>query len=130
MSSKNETPPEEQLMLRKELIHLLEAWRKGSINVRNIHEEAEFMLEQIDYPQYPRSDARSIATEVLRELDNLPGQWICEEDIPSMITFLETRLGEEETGWHHWEAYWSFIDYKSRKEKLKNRDYYLTGHTP
>jgi hypothetical protein len=111
---------------RRELIALLEKWRRGEINEREVHETAEEILERHGWHEYPESDPRSIAFEVVSHLDILNFQLICRDDIPEIIRFLKTAPGKETEAWERWKSYWDSIDYEERKLKLANNPYYAT----
>src|SRR4051794_3941721 len=103
---------------RRVLVELLERWARGEITERQVHEEAETLIEDWGWPRLPKSDPRSIPVDVAHELEALNVQWIFEDDIPAMLTFLNTPAGGEAEAWRVWESYWEGIDYDDRKAKL------------
>jgi hypothetical protein len=112
---------------RSEISTLLEQWRKGVVDEREVHEQAEVLMEQVENaPDYLEHDPRSILMEVLVHLDALNHQLITPEDIPAMLTFLSTPLGDESSGWKEWRSYWEKLDLESRRQKLKDNPYYST----
>lgn len=105
---------------------LLGRWRAGEVDERFVHEEAERLWDANDqWPQYEESDPRSIALEVLSQLEVLNHQLITPEDIPAILDFLETPPGEEEAAWEKWRAHWKSVDYQERRAALASTPYYL-----
>ncbi|MGH2472453.1 MAG: hypothetical protein ACRDG6_08635 [Candidatus Limnocylindria bacterium] len=99
---------------RTNLPDLLERWRSGVIGERAVHEEAE----------------RSIAFEVVSQLEILNVQLITAEDVPAFIEFLETPSGAEGAGWDRWQHYWDGIDFAKRLKDLVNNPYYAKRASP
>lgn len=100
---------------RDQLRQLLLRWQKGELRAIDVLEEAETLVETFGpLPQYPQGDPRSIAIEVLDDLDCLIGQRIMAEDIPALLTFLNTPPGEEARGWQELHRYWESIDFDQR----------------
>jgi hypothetical protein len=112
---------------RNEISTLLEEWQKGVVDEREVHERAEVLMGQVeDAPNYLEHDPRSIPMEVLVHLDALNYQLITPEDIPVMLAFLSTPLGDESSGWKEWRSYWEKLDLESRRQQLKDNSYYST----
>jgi hypothetical protein len=112
---------------RSEISTLLEQWQRGAVDEREVHEQAEALMEQLeDAPNYPEHDPRSIPMEVLIHLDALNHQLITQEDIPAMLAFLHTPLGDESSGWTVWRSYWENLNLESRRQELKTKPYYST----
>lgn len=112
---------------REELRALLESWQVGTLDEREVHEHAEAVLEAVrEIPHYPESDPRSIASEVLLQLDVLNHQLITTEDIPAIEAFLKTPPGQELRAWAEWRDYWKHLDLQGRRQKLENNPYYCT----
>ena len=112
---------------RVELTKLLELWKAGSLNEREVHERAEFLLDEIgELPNYSESDPRSVAAEVLMQLEILNHQLITREDIPAMEAFLRAQPGHEAEAWAKWRSYWEQLNIESRRQKLGNNPYYCT----
>jgi hypothetical protein len=110
---------------RNEILALLDQWQSGAIDEREVHEQAEWLIEQVgEWPNYPEHDPRSIAMEVLSQLEVLNYELITPEDIPAMQAFLHTPLGKESQGWIDWQRYWDSLDLESRKRKLESNPYY------
>ena len=108
--------------------HLLRSlvmqWQRGEITERDVHERAEHLWDQRDWPDYPTSDARSIAIEVLAQLDILNHQLITVEDVPAIVDFLNTPPGSEEDAWEQWQRYWDNVDLDKRKQALRGHPSY------
>ena len=110
---------------REELLILLEQWQTGAVDAREIHEQAELLVEQLgEWPNYPEHDPRSIPMEVLSQLEVLNYELITPKDIPAMQAFLRTPLGNESQGWTVWRSYWDNLDLESRKRELESNPYY------
>ena len=109
---------------RKVLKDLVTQWAKGGLTEVDVHEKAEEWWEQRDWPHYIEEDPRSIAVEVLSHLDTLNCQLITKDDIPAIISFLDTPEGLEKDGWKAWKQYWENVDFETRKQDLKDNPYY------
>ncbi|MBI1926186.1 hypothetical protein HYR99_18285 [Candidatus Poribacteria bacterium] len=106
---------------------LLKRWGSGTIDEREVHEEAERLCDQYEeWPTLPERHPESIAIEVLSHLEILNHQLITREDIPVMLAFLDTPLGKELKGWKAWRRYWDGLDFRSRRKVLKHNPYYST----
>ena len=98
------------------------------IDEREVHEEAERLCDHYEeWPMFPEHHPESIAIEVLSHLEILNHQLITREDIPAMLTFLDTPLGKELRGWKTWRRYWDGLNLHSRQNVLKNNPYYSNG---
>ena len=103
---------------RRPICDILERWHRADMDAASVHRWAEAWWAENTHPEYPRSDPRSISDEVLMQLDMLNHQWITTEDIPAMLRFLQTPLGQELVGWNEWTEYWNSIDYDQRRLEL------------
>ncbi len=111
---------------RETIKDLLEQWELGKIDEKHVHSQAETLWGQEDWPNYSKEDPKSIAIEVLSQLDILNVQLIMKEDIPILIEFLNTEPGKELEAWKKWEKYWNNIDFEKRKMLVKDNPYYIT----
>jgi hypothetical protein len=110
---------------RRQLRDLLQRWQRGEVSEREVHEEAEALWEHYAPLKGHDEDApQSIAMGVLSNLETLNWQLITPEDIPAMLAFLETPLGQERQGWQAWHRYWQGIDFNQRRQSLRNNPYY------
>jgi hypothetical protein len=111
---------------REQLRELLDQWRRGSINERTVHERAEGLLARYGpNPAAPsKDDPRSIAFEVVSELETLNHQLITPVDVPAFMEFLGTPSGAESAAWERWMRYWDGVDYRRRAEELADNPYY------
>ena len=111
---------------RESLRALLYRWRSGAIKERVVYEEAEELYERYGgaASAFDHSDARSIAFEVVSQLEVLDVQLITRADIPAFIEFLETPSGSEGAGWTRWQQYWDDVDFAKRLVELVNNPYY------
>jgi hypothetical protein len=105
---------------------LLQRWRSNEIDERGVHKEAERLLDEHGWIEYPENDDRSVVLEVLSQLGILNRQLVTREDIPAMLGFLDTPPGEASQGWQTWRRYWNSLDYEKRREELKQNPYYST----
>lgn len=117
---------------KDELRKLLELWQTGKLTEREVHEEAEFLWgRNRQWPEYPRDNPQSIILEILLNLESLNVQSITVEDIPVMLNFLNTPVGEELAGWQAWEQYWDNMDFEQRRLSLLANPYYaITPFAP
>jgi len=112
---------------RGTLLALLDQWRNGVIDERDVHEQVEAMVEQcVELPEYDKNDPGSIAVEIIIHLDALNHQLITADDIPAMEAFLQTPRGEELQGWANWKNYWESLDIEKRRKELRDNPYYCT----
>ncbi len=110
---------------RNLLRSILLRWQTGEWNERQVHEEAE-RIWAVNGPwlELPNEDPRSIVAEVAQILDSLNAEWVTAEDVPAILSFLDTRPGNETQGWSAWRTYWNDVDFASRKHKLESNPYY------
>jgi hypothetical protein len=107
------------------LLDLLDKWETGSLGEEQLHLEAESLWDAGgEWPILPKRDPRSIAVEVLSNLDSMNVGFIGREDIPAMRTFLRTPAGGETDAWNAWESYWAKIDFGQRQKSLGANGYY------
>jgi len=111
---------------RQVLRDLLQKWQRGEMSVKEVHEAAEELWEKGAPPEYDENDPRSIAAEVLMQLDMMHVQWITLEDVPAILAFLDTPPGQDMAGWAEWGRYWDNIDWDARKKQLADDRFYLT----
>ena len=112
---------------REQLLDLLSQWGLGKVDEREVHEQAEAIVEAMDdSTNYPESNPHSITLEVLVHLDALNHQLITAEDIPAMCEFLETPEGDETGAWVAWREYWAGIDMTERRRMLTGNCFYST----
>jgi hypothetical protein len=110
---------------REELRSLLDRWQTGAINERTVHETAEELWARYgEAPVYPKEDPRSIALEVVSQLEVLNYQLITPVDVPAFLEFLGAPAGRELAAWERWTSYWDGIDYQRRAVELADKSYY------
>jgi hypothetical protein len=116
---------DEKLPQLKDLLRgLLLSWQSGELDERAVHEEADALWTEKEWPQYSHDDPRSIIVEVLEQLSILNNQWIISEDVPAILSFLDTPPCDEEQGWGKWQKYWGTLDWKKRWGAIKDNPYY------
>jgi hypothetical protein len=111
---------------RDKLRQLVSDWQNGSVAVQDVHEHAEEYCEVYDRPDLSEVDPKSIAVEVLAQLEILNHQLVTTDDVPAILRFLDTPTGAEAKAWDDWRSYWDAIDYDARKSQLRENDYYIT----
>ncbi len=111
---------------RKLLLDLVTQWEAGTLTEVQVHEKAEELWEQEDWPHYAEDNPHSIAIEILSQLEILNHQLITREDIPAIVNFLRTPKDQEKDGWKAWRRYWESMDMEARKRALKDNPYYCT----
>jgi hypothetical protein len=114
--------------VRREISDLLIRWQAGEINERDVHETAEAMWEQREWPHFEKSQDDSIAVEALMQLDALPSTWITVEDVPAFLEFLGTPSGKALEGWSRWMQYWDSLDFDARGKAVGNNPLYSPVH--
>jgi len=70
---------------RDALKGLLVDWQAGKTDERKVHETAEAWVEAHGLAQYAESDDKSVAVEILLNLDSINVQLIIKEDVPAML---------------------------------------------
>jgi hypothetical protein len=103
---------------------LLVKWQSGEISARDVHEEAEAMMESCEWQELPRTAPESVMYEVLCQLDILNQQLIVADDIPAMLKFLGSTPSELDMAWQEWERYWNDVDFAERRRRLQGSDFY------
>lgn len=116
---------------RQALIELLSRWEKGEISAWQVVEGSEAAEEALFgeaelVPELPRTDPQSIPVAVLELMATAPHQRLLPEDVPALISFLETTPGSELTGWQRIDAYWNAIDLDAREAQV-DRLYFSKG---
>jgi hypothetical protein len=107
------------------LLELLDRWESGVLDEPRLHMEAESLWDAGDqWPTYPNEDPRSIAIDVLSNLETMNVGFIGRQDIPAIRAFLETPEGQELSGWKTWESYWATVDFTEREKALGADGYY------
>jgi len=117
---------------RDELRELLRRWQAALIDEKAVHETAEAWTDRYPekLPTYPHTDPRSIADEVLSQLEILDAQLITPEDVPALLAFLETPTGQEQAGWNRYQRYWDGVDFNQRIRELADIPYYSKSTPP
>ena len=103
---------------RQEIRDIVERWQRSELDALAVLRWAETRWTSYEQPEYPTCDPRSIAIEVLAQLDMLNHQWITPDDAPAILRFLDTAPGSEVQGWQQWSMYWDSIDFDQRRRSL------------
>ena len=109
---------------RSSLRALLQRWAANEITAVDVHERAEALWESQTWPPYSHDDDRSIAVEVLSQLDIIDHQLITVDDVPAIVRFLDTPPGRALEGWVQWVKYWEGVDMKRRMLDLAANPFY------
>ena len=106
------------------LLTLLRRWQSGELSERQVHQEAERIWAQGSCGRnWWKKIRRSIvATPCI--LDSLNAEWVIAEDVPAMLSFLNTEPEDAIRGWSKWRSYWDHVDFASRKHQLESNPYY------
>ena len=84
---------------REELRHLLLRWQRGEITFYQAVEEAEAIEDRVwqgvDVIEFPPNDPREVPTEVVGLLSMGYVQPLFSEEIPELLTYLDTAPGDE-----------------------------------
>jgi len=87
-----------------------------------VHEEAERIWAQgSPWPELAEEDPWSIVAELARILDSLNVEWVTVEDVPAMLSFLDTPAEDVIRSWSKWRSYWDHVDFASRKHQLESK---------
>ena len=113
-------------MDRSTLRRLVLRWAAGELTEHEVHATAEQLWEADQWPDYGDADDRSIAIEVLAQLDILNHQFITTQDVPALVAFLDTAPGQAADGWIQWRQYWARMDWDQRRRQLSGNPYYIT----
>ena len=110
---------------RQTLISLLKRWQVGEVDHWRVVEEAEAIADSLwndaeMIPEVVKSDPGSIALVVLCRLSTAYVYGVLPVDIPMLLEFLETPVGEELSGWERFEAYWSETNMKGREQEVNS----------
>jgi len=97
----------------------------GVLTPAAVHGLAEALWNSAEWPNLDEDDPRAIEIEVLSHLEILNYQLITRDDIPAMLTFLDTRIGAEQQGWMVWKQYWDMVDMDNRAAALKDDPFYI-----
>lgn len=111
--------------LRKTLLELLDKWAAGALSEKEMHESAESLWEERDWPDLSPEDEGSVVVEALCQLDMLNAQWITKNDIPVIRKFLNTPPGQTSTAWVEWSRYWDNMDMERRRAEIADNAYYI-----
>jgi hypothetical protein len=114
------------------ILQMLNRWAQGDIDEQQVHIDAEVMFEKLqDKVSKPSENTHlSIVYEILSQLSILNYQLITRDDIPVILQFLNTPLGQEYVGWDRWRSYWNNLDMKQRRRHLAANPYYATHPFP
>ncbi|WP_127718448.1 hypothetical protein [Halobacteriovorax sp. HLS] len=126
MDSEFENVP---LLERKAIVEVLVLWSDGKINALEVLVWASkfhdlISVDKMYYEDYEGEKQNSVSLEVLTKLDNLDMDLVLKEDIPKMLEFLKTPLGEFDRGYKVWTAYLDQINYTNRQKQLRGNPLY------
>ncbi|MCZ7586570.1 MAG: hypothetical protein M5R36_26335 [Deltaproteobacteria bacterium] len=93
---------------RQMLRDLLNNWQSGAIDDVALSREATELWNKYGvWINAPETDARSITKTALEGMLLRTEPRYSTGDVPAVLDFLNTPMGEEAAGWERWRAYWS-----------------------
>lgn len=109
---------------REDILHILKKWESNVIDVQDVYNWAylKYLKENVDYNDC--EGYNSVCLEVISYLDTLDLNLVTREDIPALIQFISTPIGEFKNGFNLWKDYINSIDITHRKHKLRNNPFY------
>lgn len=103
----------------QDVLRVLDRWEAGEIDAKDVLAFAEDpAILGPGWPDYPRTDKRSVLFAVLESLEMVYIQPTLRADVPALREFLV--VGEESPceAWNLIETYWANVDWKSRLDDL------------
>lgn len=113
-------------IIKQLLNDLLLSWQKNEINIIDVTWAADYLMDELDIEadeELRKDDYRSILFEIIYFLDMYNHVYITKKDIPTILEFLNTELGEELNEWYKWIRYWKKIDYEKRFNEATQEHY-------
>ena len=112
------------LLTRETIINKLLDWKLNLISETDINSWANALYpsDEVEYNDWEEN--HSVTNEVLCYLDNLDMNLGTTDDIPQIILFLKTPLGEFESGYSQWNIYMKNIDIEKRQISLIKNPFY------
>ena len=115
-----------KIIERGDVKKILLKWRDGLLSAREVHAWAEnrYNVNGYNCSDWEGDEELSVTNEVLSAQDRLDMNLMTVEDIPVYLEFLETPIGEFDSGMLKFEQYLDSINYKERKKKLAEVELY------
>ena len=108
----------------KEIKNRVIDWKNEKITKEFLKEWAEDLNDRkVVFESNLSERDEFIAHEVLHYLEDIDMNLSTTDDIPSLIEFIEDK-SDYKLAYKNWDKYLESIDYKIRKEKLKNDLFY------
>jgi hypothetical protein len=110
------------IITREYLISLLYSWKNNKINAEDIYNTANILFNHNDikFLDWEFDNQYSVSLEVLKYLESLDLNLVIQQDINYFIEFLNTKIGDFNSGYKIWDEYLKSINYETRKKMLKD----------
>jgi hypothetical protein len=115
-----------KIIKRKDIEQILLNWSGNILSTNEVLDWADnrYPFENVDYEDWEGDPPKSVSNEILAHLDSLEMNLVTKDDIPAMIRFLETPIGDFERGFKKWCDYNSSIDIRKRIKELQGIPFY------
>lgn len=112
------------ILTRDNMLSKVLDWKSNIISETEINSwvNSLYPSDEVDYNDWENN--HSVANEVLCFLDNLDMNLGTIDDIPQIIIFLKTPIGEFDNGYSQWISYLETIDIDKRKNCLMENPFY------
>jgi len=110
---------------RQEIIEKLNCWQTGELSTEEIYYWASdswipYEDEYEDYEFSEDGEYLSVTRDVINYLEELFRLDITKDDIPELVNYLHTLIGDYNQGKKRLEQYFDSIDWDRRNQELKN----------
>ena len=123
------------------LLALLNRWQEGRLNEREVFEEAERIVENVDYPWPTEEDTpeRVLPYKVLDTLEELPRELVTQDDIPFLLDILSVHYkNDAQSAIRAFSSYFTKQRWYERREQLRGQAfteggtkwYYVSDNPP
>ena len=118
------------------LLHMLDAWERGSLANAAVRDWAEELATQIEWPPLVEVNGRQIndrtapisaAAYVVDALEGMHVGLICVEDVPALRALLVSGDQPSPGAWVAWDEYWKSVDFAARGSALAADPFYSPG---
>ncbi|XVN40870.1 MAG: hypothetical protein RCO49_09110 [Rickettsia endosymbiont of Argas persicus] len=119
------------IVTREYLISLLRAWQQNKITTARFYETIEIIHASSDskYLDWENDGElvtwESVTSEIIAYFEMLDLDYITQEDIESIIEFLNTPIGKFDEGWKKWQQFEYSTNIEERIKKLNGQYPYI-----
>jgi|GEM_PF-5806026 len=114
------------VVTREYLISLLRAWQQDKINTAEFYETIEMIFSNYTkLLDWENGGEDSVTRDVIAHLEMLDLDFIIQEDIESIIEFLNTPIGKIEEGAKKFEQYKPNTSHEERIKKFNGQYPYI-----